>query len=286
MDLQTLKFFCAIAEEGSVSKAAQKLHYAQSNLSTKIMQLEQELQTPLFYRNSHGVTLTSKGELLQKYAINLINLAEETVIAIQDQDDATGNLAIGCMESIAISYLPSFLTSYHDDHPNVSVQVKTNTTELLVQQVLNHTLNGAFVAGPIKHPEILCKSVRTEQLVIISNISMPNGISYDSLLQQPLLVFPMGCTYRKILHLLLQQENLIPSQQFEFNSLGAILASVSAGLGIALFPKSLVDHLDLGKTLSIHSISSKFASVETIFIYKKNTYLSSAMRHFIEAIGT
>jgi len=135
MDIQDLKYFCTAASEGSLSKAAQKLHYAQSNLSTKIMQLEQELGTPLFYRNNHGVTLTPKGELLLRYATDLINLAEETVIAVRNGATAQGMLKIGSMESTVVSYLSEFLTAFRAGHPQVTVQVESGTTEKLLQGV-------------------------------------------------------------------------------------------------------------------------------------------------------
>ena len=73
MDLQALRYFRIVAREGSFSQAAQKLNYAQSNLSTKIRQLEGELETPLFRRHAHGVTLTEKGESLLAYADRLVN---------------------------------------------------------------------------------------------------------------------------------------------------------------------------------------------------------------------
>ncbi len=135
MDIQEMKYFCAVASEGSLSRAAQKLHYAQSNLSTKIIQLEQEIGCPLFYRNNHGVTLTPKGELLLKYATNLINLAEETMIAVRDDTTAQGMLKIGSMESTVVAYLSEFLAGFHEKNPQVAVQVESGTTERILQKV-------------------------------------------------------------------------------------------------------------------------------------------------------
>ena len=88
MDLQALRYFRIVAREGSFSQAAQKLNYAQSNLSTKIRQLEGELETPLFRRHAHGVTLTEKGESLLAYADRLVHLLEEAESVVRDDGTA------------------------------------------------------------------------------------------------------------------------------------------------------------------------------------------------------
>ena len=251
LDIQELKYFCAVASEGSLSKAAQKLHYAQSNLSTKIMQLEQEIGCPLFYRNNHGVILTPKGELLLKYAVNLINLAEETLIAVKDDTTAQGMLRIGSMESTAAAYLSEFLVSFREKNPLITVQVETGTTENILQGVLEHRLNGGFVAGPVRHPELFTKQVRT---------------------------------YRKILEYWMRDEGLTAEKIYEFNTLSAIFASVSAGLGVAMFPESCAALYSQINALTVLPVPDKYAFVPTVFVYRKDSFLSGAMCSFINAI--
>ena len=84
LDLQTLRFFCAAVEEGSLTRAAQRLNYAQSNLSTRIHALEEELGAVLFERSSEGVRLTAGGEVLYAYAQRLLHLAGETASAVRE----------------------------------------------------------------------------------------------------------------------------------------------------------------------------------------------------------
>ena len=284
MDIQELKYFCAVASEGSLSRAAQKLHYAQSNLSTKIMQLEQEIGFPLFYRNNHGVTLTPKGELLLKYATNLINLAEETMIAVKDDGAAQGMLKIGSMESTVVGYLSEFLTRFHGQNPQVTVQVETGTTDHVLQKVLDHRLDGAFVAGPIRHPELFTKQVRTEKLCLIASKKLVPDNDIEGALAQPLLVFPDGCSYRKTLAHWMKDEGLVPSKIYEFNTLSGIFASVSAGLGVAMLPESCAEQYSQHDTLTVLDVPTQYALVPTIFIYRKDRFLSSAMCSFINAI--
>lgn len=284
MDIQELKYFCAVASEGSLSKAAQKIHYAQSNLSTRIIQLEQEIGYPLFYRNNHGVTLTPKGELLLKYATNLINLAEETMIALKDNSTAQGMLKIGSMESTVVAYLSEFLAGFHEKNPQIAVQVESGTTENILQRVLEHKLNGAFVSGPVRHQELFTKQVRTEKLCLIASKSLVPDKDVYTALAQPLLVFPHGCSYRKTLEHWMKDEGVTARKIYEFNTLSTIFASVSAGLGIALFPESCIKQYSQCNTLTILDIPEKYAFVPTVFVYRKDSFLSGAMCSFIRAI--
>ena len=144
MDLQALRYFRIVAREGSFSQAAQKLNYAQSNLSTKIRQLEGELETPLFRRHAHGVTLTEKGESLLAYADRLVHLLEEAESVVRDDGTAKGSLSVGSMESAAITFIPVLLAEYHSLCPGVSLTVKTGVSQASMRSVLDGTLDGAM----------------------------------------------------------------------------------------------------------------------------------------------
>ena len=94
MDLQTLRFFVASADAGSFSAAAENLHYAQSNLSNRIKQLEEELGEPLFYRHKRGVSLTAKGKVFYDYTLMILTLSDEALTVIRDMDHARGKLTL------------------------------------------------------------------------------------------------------------------------------------------------------------------------------------------------
>lgn len=284
MDLQSLRFFRTVALEGSVAKAAKQLNYAQSNLSTKIKQLESELGVQLFYRYNHGVKLTPKGEELLDYSTRLLILADETENALKDDGTAKGSLRIGSMESTAISSLPSLLSAYHQNFPNVNLTIRTGTTQLLIHELLNQQLDGAFVAGPLQHSELKSILLKEERLVLIT----PNTILFGNLLTTiqslPLLVFPYGCSYRKTLEYWLYDQKIIPERIIEFTSLGAIIASVSAGLGISLLPESVVSHYVEQKILNYYPLPNAFGIVPTLFVYRKDRFIESSLRYFIHLV--
>ena len=271
MDLQTLKYFCTIAKERTFLRAARKLDYAQSNLSVRIQQLEKEMGVELFIRNSSGVSLTEKGAVLLRYAEKILSLADEAKCAVQDTSVVRDNLRIGSLESSAVSFLPRLLSKFHAANPNVKVSVSTGNSKVLTQKLLKNELEGAFIAGPSEHPELLNIPVRKETLVLLTDLSL-KSMETRELLRQPLIVFPYGCSYRQILENWLIDENIISNQIVELSSLGSILASISAGLGIGLLPKTAIQAFTASQALASHEVPEPYRTVEIKFIYRKSQW--------------
>lgn len=283
MDLQVLKFFCVIAEEKSFLAASRKLNYAQSNLSVKIQQLEKELNTELFIRNSSGVSLTEKGTVLFHYAKRILTLTDEAKISIQTDNLEKDILNIGSMESSAVALLPSLLSKFHEKHPNVKVSVQTGTSALMIQKLLKHEIDGAFIAGASEHSELSFIPVRNETLVLAANSSLKID-NVREVLSQPLVVFPYGCSYRQVLEQWLCDENIVANQVIEFSSLGAVIASISAGLGIALLPLSTISFFTSSGSIKFYEISEQYRTVGTKFIFRKDKYNNAVLNHIIEII--
>ncbi len=108
MESGDLKIFQAVARKGSISKAAESLHYVQSNVTNRIQQLERQLQTQLFYRTNRGMTLTPAGENLLKDADRILQLLHEAQKTAQEAGDPNGPLRIGSLETAAAVHLPQF----------------------------------------------------------------------------------------------------------------------------------------------------------------------------------
>ncbi|MCH3963271.1 MAG: LysR family transcriptional regulator [Clostridium sp.] len=285
MDLQVLKIFQMVAKMGSISKAARELNYAQSNISTKIQQLESYMETSLFYRHNRGVTLSVKGHMLLKYTEKIFRLIDETTSAVKEDNIPRGPLRIGSMETTAAVHLPKLLSIYHKNYPNVDLTLKTGTTEKNIREILEYNLDGAFVMGPINHPELVQKTVFDENLVFITDTAQPAISSMGDIQTRTLLVFPVGCSYRKILEQLLYNEGLIPNKIIEFDSLGAIISSVCSGLGVTLLPLSVVERYVQAGTLKCHTIQNLCTSVPTVFIYRKDKFMSSSLIKFMDIFG-
>lgn len=284
IDLQTLYFFKTVAGCGSFSAASHELKYAQSNISTKIIRLENDLQTALFYRDNKGVTLTPKGKIFLDYTEEILRLIRTAETAMRDGPEAGGSMAIGSLETVAQTYLPELLSDYHRNNPKVQLTVKTGTSAALTEAVLNRTLDAAFISGPAGHPELAVKRFRPETLLLAS--APDSRVSLDELQDETLLVFPQGCYYRHLLEELLRSRGIVPKQVIEYDSVSAIIAGLCAGLGISLLPASVLSAYTAAHMLNTIEIDDRYSSVDTYLIYRSDSYVTTAFSVFINSLGT
>ncbi|HBV38141.1 MAG TPA: LysR family transcriptional regulator, partial [Erwinia sp.] len=124
MDLTQLEVFRAIAEEGSVTAAAGKLHRVPSNISTRLRQLEDELGTVLFSREKLRLHITDAGRTLLDYANRILALTEEARLSVSSQHPA-GVFTLGAIESTAAVRLPPLIARYHQTWPEVELDLST-----------------------------------------------------------------------------------------------------------------------------------------------------------------
>ncbi|AET58884.1 LysR family transcriptional regulator [Paenibacillus terrae] len=284
MDIHLLEVFIQAAHEGSISKTAKKLNYAQSNVTHKIQQLEADLQTSLFYRHKKGITLTPSGQVLVSYTEKIFNTINEARAAVGNSSTPSGPLIIGSLETTAAVRLPTALAQYHLKYPKVDFSLITGPTEKLLHAVLRYELHGAFVSGPIEHPELLQKKVIEETLVLVTSSQHPVMTSIHDLQNHTMLVFPKGCSYRAKLNSLLQEEGLLPVKLMEFGTLETILACVSAGLGITLLPLSIIADYEVRGKVTSHPLPAKHSSVTTMFVKRKDTLITSALSAFLDEV--
>jgi len=279
MELSDLVIFQSVAKHGSVSKAAMELNYVQSNVTARIKQLERELKTPLFYRHNRGMTLNAEGRILLDYSKKVLSLMDEIHKAFQDTESPSGLMEIGIVETV-IS-LPRILAAYNRKYPNVELSLKAGVTEQLLQDVLDLKLDGAFVTGPIKHPQIEQVEVFEEKLVLVSKTET---LTLEDMAGNPLLVFNRGCGYRWRLESWLKEEGIVPKQIMAFGTFETIIGSVAAGLGITIVPESTVRHMAAQGAVYCHDIPAKYQWIQTVFIHRKDTYVTHSMKQFIREI--
>lgn len=278
MDIGLLRIFKAVADEGSVSKAAARVHCVQSNVTTRLRQLETELDTTLFYRKKRGMVLTPPGKILLGYADRAIRLLVEAEKAVKETERVKGPLSIGTMESTAAVRLPSVLSRYHQKYSEVDLILTTGTSEELIEKVLDYRLDGAFVGGSVENAAIDQEPMFKEELVFVTDRRVK---SLKSIGNPTLLVFRKGCTYRAISENWLRETGIVPYKIMEFGTLEGILGCVSAGMGLTLFPRSVIANLNYGKKVRTHRISGNFNRVPTMFIRRTDAVTTKALEAFL-----
>src|SRR5574343_803727 len=168
MDLSDLRLFRTVAQEGSVTRAAERLHTVQSNVTTRLRLLEENLGTPLFDRINRRLVITPAGHLLAGYAERLLSLAEEAREAVRLGESPQGRLRLGSMETTAAARLPKVIADFRRLYPSVELRLRTANTGVLIEALLNHQLDAALLTGPVNHPDLDSTPVVLEELVLIS----------------------------------------------------------------------------------------------------------------------
>lgn len=245
MDLSALEIFRAVAAEGSVTRAAERLGRVQSNVTTRVQQLEEQLGATLFLREGRRMALTPAGTSLVAYADRLLALAEEARQALHPAAPS-GRLRLGAMESTAAARLPAPLARLHAQWPGLQLELRTGASRELVDQVLAHTSDCALVAWPPPgvDPEapVDRTPVFTESICIALPADHPPVERPGDLQVGTLAAFDSGCTYRRMGEdwMRAQRHGAAP-QVLELASYHAILACVAAGRCAGVVPQSVID---------------------------------------------
>lgn len=150
MELRVLRYFLTAAREENITRAAQKLHITQPTLSRQLMQLEEELGTPLFRRSSHSIALTEDGMLLKRRAQELLELAEKTQREFQSREELTGEIAIGCGETCNMASLADWMVSFRREHPLVQFRVRTATADDVKERIERGLLDMGLLLEPVE----------------------------------------------------------------------------------------------------------------------------------------
>lgn len=279
MELRDLEIFQLVAERGTISEAAKELNYVQSNITSRIRKLETEMNTPLFNRHRRGMSLTPEGKKLLTYTQKILSLTEEMKEAVQTSQEPSGKLEIGTVETVI--HLPKILSSYVKRYKDVDLSVFTGVTESLVEEVLHHKLDGAFITESDYHPDLISHEVFQEELVLISDTRVS---SLEKLTEEPILCFSKGCGYRARLAEWYKDQNIVPKKIMEFGTLETILRSTVMGLGIAFVPKSEVQQLKKDGLIQFHQLPEKYSKIKTVFVRRTDAFLTPTIEKFIETI--
>lgn len=270
MNLDDLTIFRAVVREGGITRAAAKLHRVQSNVTTRVRQLEAELGVELFVREGRRLTLAPAGRVLLDYAERLLALAEEAREAVTG-DSPAGSLRLGSMESTAAARLPGVLAAFHARYPNVQLELHTGPTAPLVADVIEGHLDAALVSAPVDDVRLHCLPVFAEELVLIAPATHPPVRSARDLRVRTLLTFAPGCAYRRHLEAWLADAGVVPARVVELSSYHAMFGCAAAGMGVALAPRSLIELVPV-HGISRHPLPPGLAQVTTILVRRRDTH--------------
>lgn len=280
MDLSALRIFTTVVREGSVTRAAKRLHRVQSNVTTRIRQLEEDLGVALFIREGKRLHLAPAGQVLLDYAVRLLALADDARSAVQDPRPR-GIFRLGAMESTAAVRLPGPLAEYHRLHPDVVLELRTGNPTQLGTAILAGELDAAFVAAPVPDAAFEKVFAFEEEPVIVAAANHP-PVGRKGMTPHTIIAFEHGCPHRKRLEDWYARRGEMPERIIELGSYHAMLGCVVAGMGIALLPRSVLSTFPESKRLSVHELRRGENRAETLLIWRKGA--ASPKIHALEQI--
>jgi DNA-binding transcriptional LysR family regulator len=267
MDLSDLRIFTTVVREGGVTRAAEKLNRVQSNVTTRIRQLEEDLDVALFIREGKRLHLAPAGQALLGYADRLLTLADEARASLHDPSPR-GLFRLGSMESTAAVRLPKALNEYHRLHPEVTLELRTGNPEQLAIAILAGELDAALVAEPIADAPF-DKAFAFEEEPVIVSAAGHQSADKKRQFAATIIAFEHGCPYRKRLESYYARRGEMPERTVELTSYHAMLGCVVAGMGIALLPKSVLSTFPESKRLTVHRLPAGENRAETVLIWRK-----------------
>lgn len=244
MELRQLEHFVAVAQECHFTRAAQRLHIAQSGLSASIRSLEKELGATLFLRSTRQVQLTAAGQALLVEALRALsasNAAKEAVAAVQGL--LRGSLSIGSLQCLHAVHLPNLLAGFLTEHPALGIQLRQGGSEELIEHVRTGRLDIAFVSRPTRDPEnVVVSALESEDLVLACAPDHPaakkTAAKLQDLMDEQFVDFPPTWGTRDLADRVLTAAGVERRVALEVTDVHSLLDLVACGLGVALVPTS------------------------------------------------
>jgi len=271
MELSDLRIFRAVVAEGGITRAAEKLHRVQSNVTTRVRQLEENLGVELFIREGKKLHLSPAGQTLLGYAERLLDMAQDARDAVQDSTPR-GTLRLGSMESTAAVRLPAALSRFHERYPEVTLELRTGNPQQLARAVLDGEIDAALAAEPIADAPFEKIPVYNEKLVLIAAADQPAIESANEGTPRTLLAFETGCPHRQRLEDWFGRQGEMPDRIIELGSYHAMIGCTVAGMGVALLPKSVLDGFAEKKRLSVHALPPDHDHAQTVLLWRKGAH--------------
>lgn len=282
-----LESFLRVADMGSVSRAAEKLHLSQPAVTKQVRTLEEALGVALVERSGRGIRLTEAGELLAEYGRRGSLLLDECRQALADlAQGGRGRLTLGAGVTTCIFHLPAWLRRFRQRHPSVDVVVRTSTSRAVTEQVLDRELDLGFVTSPVRDARLAVKPLFAEDIVLVAapDFRVRRGISLGGV---PLILFPPTTGFRRYLDDTLGSERLGRQVKMETDSVEAIKSFVEVGLGASFLPAtSVAGEIAAGRLQRLRLSGLPRLRRSTSVVYRSDRRMGSAAQYFLDVAGT
>jgi DNA-binding transcriptional LysR family regulator len=245
MELSQLAFFVAVVEEGSFSKAAERVFRTQPAVSIAIKRLEEEIGEPLFERSQRTPTLTEAGKLVYDYAIRILALCNQTRNVVDElRSLERGRVRIGANESTSLYLLPHVILDFREQHPNVKVEIYRQSSDRLPREVLDQNVDFAVLAFKPEEGNLESFPILKDELVLIMSPKHPlakrDSVTVKELGKESFLAHNVPTASRhKVIEAFAQQHTPL-NITLELATVETIKRFVQLKIGLAFVPRMCV----------------------------------------------
>lgn len=285
MDTQLLEAFIAVAESGSFSVAAERIHVTQPAVSKRIAQLEEMLECRLFDRIARSVTLTEAGEALLPRAHSILQALADTRQAIHDLSGAiSGRLRLAISHHIGLHRLPPILKQFAQQHPSVTIDVDFMDSEKAYEGILQGHFEVAVITlAPQPHAKIEARIIWPDPLVFMVAADHPlteeQHPELQTLCNHPAILPGLGTYTGRMARAVFEEQRVPLPATMATNYLETIKMMVSIGLGWSLLPESMLE-----SGLRAIDIPGIHIERQLGYIHHREKSLSNAARAFIQLL--
>jgi LysR family hydrogen peroxide-inducible transcriptional activator len=288
MEIRQLEYVVAVAEEKSISRAAERLHVAQPSVSQQIKKLEEELGTPLFDRLARGVVVTEAGERFLDRARQILS---DLVDARRDAGDTRGTvrgtLHVGAIPTIAPFLLPGLVGAFTKRWPDVTLHIEENVTDRLVDGVVNGDLDLAITSSVEDNRALHIETLATEPLWVLlpkdSLLAKRKSVSWGAFDQQRTLVLHDDHCLSGQINRFCRERNSRPTVVSRGAQLATIAEMVAGGLGVSVVPE-MMRAQDRSKRRVYRPFAGAGPSRDLCMVWSLLRYRTNAARAFGEML--
>lgn len=276
MQLAQLRAFCAVARTGSVTAAAKELHRVPSGVTLRIQQLEEDLDCQLFVREKQRLTLSPFGRALLARAQQIIELSDGAKALIREEQ-VGGHLTLGALDVGLVAFMPQLVGRFRQRHPQVSMDIRSDVSEVLMGQVAEGLLDIALTDGPVQSPALDSRYAFSDHLVLITEQAHGPVHAASDLRCREIYGFRQNCSFRLRLDRWLQASGGEHLQMIEMESYHTMLACVTAGAGAAWVPRAMLQTLPGRASVRVHSLGEAGRS-DLYFVWRTGHLTGNARR--------
>ena len=288
MELRLLRTFKAVAEAGSFTHAASRVHLTQSAVSVHIRQLEEELGSPLFLRVNKKLYLTEVGRALLLHAETILRAHDEAKAELTSIGEPShGRLHIGVASTaVTVHPLPEILSEIKRKYSMLDFLVIGETSERIIEQILTGSLDAGLVSLPVEESDVLTETLRSDKLVAVMSpqhkLARSRTVTTEELSAEPLILGEHGGNTRRLIDLFFEKSGLEPKIIMELQRTEAIIKMVELGFGVTILPQAAV-HTSIAsgrlRALAVRALNVRW---EFGVAYLKSEYRPPALESFLQ----